>query len=133
MLVVTEVRDNPNTSVTNMIDYLAAELIQKHFPRRFEVADEHPAIVFEHYEPVQGRRLRERRHGYDRVTFDSWAPRIERTTGVGRLLLGTPAWRFTPAREVALLIGDEEAQVGNEDTPWDKPEGWMEPIDFFKT
>ena len=131
VLVDTEARDNPNTSVTNTIDYLVAELIQKHFAQRFE--EEEPAIIFEHYEPVRGERLRRNRHGYDRVSFQSWAPRLDRMTGVERLRLGHSEWRFTPAREVALLIGEEEAQGGDGDAPRDKREGRMEPIDFFKT
>jgi hypothetical protein len=38
VIVCTELPDNPSTSVTNMAEILAAELIARHFPQRFDDA-----------------------------------------------------------------------------------------------
>jgi hypothetical protein len=46
-IVMSEHPQNPSTSVTNMAELLAAELIQKHFPERFDYNP--PAILLEHY------------------------------------------------------------------------------------
>ena len=43
----SELPQNTSTSVTNMAEYLAPELIQRHFPHRFEELP--PAIFLEHY------------------------------------------------------------------------------------
>jgi hypothetical protein len=61
-------------SVTNMAEYLAPELIQRHFPPRFEELP--PAIFFEHYveERTPEGRLG-RKAAWDRLSFNSWAPR----------------------------------------------------------
>ena len=45
--VMGELPQNTSTSVTNMAEYLAPELIQRHFPQRFEELP--PAIFLEHY------------------------------------------------------------------------------------
>ncbi len=50
-MILTELNDNPSTSVTNMVEILAAELITKHFSQRFEEVDEEPVVLIEHYEP----------------------------------------------------------------------------------
>ena len=36
VIVMGELPQNTSTSVTNMAEYLAPELIQRHFPHRFE-------------------------------------------------------------------------------------------------
>jgi len=74
-MVLTELHENESTSVTNAIDILAAELIAKHFPQRFEVVDEEPVTLIEHYPPVLEFTGSERPAGYDRVVFASWMPR----------------------------------------------------------
>ncbi len=53
VIVMGELPQNTSTSVTNMAEYLAPELIQRHFPRRFEELP--PAIFLEHY--VEERTL----------------------------------------------------------------------------
>jgi hypothetical protein len=76
ILILTELNSNPSTSVTNMVEVLTAELIAKHFPVRFEAVGEDPAIVVEHYEPLQDDHTgRREKPTYDRVTFADWRPR----------------------------------------------------------
>ena len=69
-----ELPQNTSTSVTNMAEYLAPELIQRHFPQRFEELP--PAIFLEHYVEERtpaGRLGRKSTRG--RLSFHSWAPR----------------------------------------------------------
>ena len=48
IIIVTELPENTNTSITNMCKYLACEIIRAHFPERFE--EEEPVLWIEHYE-----------------------------------------------------------------------------------
>jgi hypothetical protein len=108
VLVITELTENQTTSVTNLMEYLAPELIGKHLPHRYEVLDEEPAVVVEHYPPRVDRsgRVREKAT-YDRVTFESWRPRKVWVHGQERLSLGEPDWRNMPEEEVRSLLGEE--------------------------
>src|SRR5215211_1815337 len=68
VMVLTELNDNESTSVTNMVEVLAAELIATHFPVRFEAVGEDPVTLIEHYEPRHDeRRGRRGKPTYDRV------------------------------------------------------------------
>jgi hypothetical protein len=106
-IVVSELADNPGTSVTNMAEVLAAELIARHFPER--VGEPDGVVWIERYPRVG--RLPHRPEGpvYARVEFASWAPRTEQRFGAnGRYLearLGTPNWRSLSREELAALLG----------------------------
>jgi hypothetical protein len=109
ILVITELLSNRSTSVTNAMEWLAAELVGKYLPHRFEALGEPPAIVVEHYPPRPGMRrgLRDAAT-YDLVTFASWRPRRVRVSGgFERITLGEPDWRHLPPAEVRALLGDE--------------------------
>ena len=75
ILIITELSTNPSTSVTNMVETLVPELIAKHLLHRYDVIDEDPALVIEHYESVPEQRGRRGKPTYDQVTFASWRPR----------------------------------------------------------
>jgi hypothetical protein len=108
-MVLTELNSNPSTSVTNMVEVLAAELIAKHFPVRFEAVGEDPVTLIEHYEPQRDDgRGRRGKPTYDRVTFGDWRPRKIWLGGQERLSLGEPDWRHLPDEEVKTLL-DQEA------------------------
>jgi hypothetical protein len=112
ILVLTELPENETTSVTNLMETLAPELIGRHLPHRYEVIDEEPAIVIEHYPPVEDPRGRVRgRATYDRVTFDSWRPTKVWFHGQERLSLGEPEWRHMADAEVRELHGDEADEL----------------------
>ncbi len=65
----------------------------------------------EHYPEERDKRGRlGRRATWDRVSFDSWAPRRVRFGGLERLSLGEPGWRPMPLTEVEQLIGEDEAK-----------------------
>ena len=109
VIVMSEHPANPSTSVTNMAELLAAELIQKHFPQRFDHTP--PAILLEHY-PTEFHRGRvARKPTWDRLSFHSWAPRRVWLGGQERLAFGEPEWRSLPEQEVEALIGQEEMRA----------------------
>lgn len=95
VIVCTELPENTNTSITNAVEYLAAELIVRHFPVRFEHPE--PCIWIKHY---QGRP------NFDRVTFAAWSPRRVYERGVERVKLGEPSWSPLSIEEVVALVGD---------------------------
>lgn len=107
VIIMSELPQNPSTSVTNMVEHLAPELIQRHFPHRFEEVP--PAIFLEHYveeRTPEGRRGR--KATWDRLSFHSWAPRRVWLSGRERIAFGESHWEHLPPPEVEALIGREE-------------------------
>lgn len=110
VIVMSEHPQNPSTSVTNMAELLAAELIQAHFPQRFDYTP--PAILLEHYpteHTPQGRIAH--KATWDRLSFHSWAPRRVWLGGQERLAFGDPHWEHLPEHDVERLLGREEMQA----------------------
>jgi len=105
VLLVSQLEENRNTSITNMAEYLAAEIGAKHFPERFEARD--PFVWLEHYHHPEEAdpALREI---WSMVRFGSYTPRLVTLGGVMRTKLGTPRWTYLPPTEVAGLIGPDE-------------------------
>ena len=104
VMVMGELPQNTSTSVTNMAEYLAPELIQRQFPRRFEELP--PAIFLEHSveERTPEGRLG-RKAPWDRLLFHSWAPRRVWLSGRERIAFGDPHWEHLPERDVETLTG----------------------------
>ncbi len=89
MVICSQLPDNDNTSVTNMSEYVAAEVIEEHtLPT--------PLIWIEHYPEHRGQ-LGE----YSLVRFSHWQPEEVCLGGVWRYKVGSPQW--TP-------LGSEEAR-----------------------
>jgi hypothetical protein len=109
VVVLAELDANASTSVTNLAEILAAEVIARHMPHRFEYDE--PAVVLEHYPERRHQKSGKVVHAatWDRVTFETWAPRRIFLGGQERVSLGAPAWRRLPGDEVARLIGGDEA------------------------
>ena len=111
IIVCSELPENENTSITNMVEYLCAEVMRAHFSRLFE-AIAPPIVWIEHYSP-------DRCDPHDRyalVTFDSYTPRqVWRASGLRRLRLGEPEWRHLTRAEVQALLG--RATVQPQDIP----------------
>lgn len=113
VMLVSQLEENRNTSITNMAEYIGAEIGAKHFPERFEARD--PFLFLEHYRyPEEADpTLREI---WSKVRFDSYTPRLVTLGGVMRTKLGTPRWTYLPPTEVAGLIGlTEMADRGEEE------------------
>ena len=103
VIVCTELADNDNTSVTNVAEQLAAEVIARHFPHLLDApaAGAQPVVWLEHY-PAGGLW---RGDAYDAVTFTPWRVRVEHLGGVVRRRLGEPDWRRLSRAQVAALLG----------------------------
>jgi hypothetical protein len=80
VVICSQPPDNPNTSVTNMAEYLAAEVIEEHcLPT--------PLTRIEHY-PEHEREIGE----YSLVRFSSWELTEMCLGGVWRCRIGSPRW-----------------------------------------
>lgn len=110
VIVLGELPWNTSTSVTNIAEYLAPELIRRHVPHRFEELP--PAIVLEHYveERTPDGRLG-RKATWDRLTFRSWTPRRVWLSGQERITFGEPDWEHLPVEEVEALLGRVEMRA----------------------
>lgn len=105
VIVVSQLEECRNTSITNMAEYIAAEIGAKHFPDRFEQPE--PFRWLEHYRhPAE--RDPDLRETWSRVRFDSYTPRLVTLGGVVRTKLGIPRWIHVSTVEVARLIGRRE-------------------------
>jgi hypothetical protein len=106
VIVASELPDNPNTSITNMAEYLAPEILIKHFPERLE--EDEPAIWIEHYAPPE-HKGRRGKPDFSRVRFANWTPRVEIKWNAGKLVrrlkFGQPAWEYLAHQDVEQLIG----------------------------
>jgi len=103
VVVASELPDNEGTSITNLAEYLAAQVIARYFPQRFEAND----VVrwIEHYP----RSPEERRRGlpeFSRVEFASTAPHITYLGGIKRITLGHPTWTYLEPEAVITLLGE---------------------------
>lgn len=106
VVIASEVPENTNVSVTNFAEVLAAEVIARHMPQRFEHAE--PIIWLEHYPPLPEHR--QQKFPFDRVTFDSWTPRVTAIGGIQRISLGEPQWAPLTAEQLASLLGSNTAR-----------------------
>jgi len=93
VVICSQLPENKNTSVTNMAEYLAAEVIEEHgLPI--------PLIWVEHYPEHRGN------HGeYSLVRFSSWERRDVCIGEVWRCRIGSPQWSPLRPKEVSILIG----------------------------
>jgi hypothetical protein len=92
VVICSQLSDNDNTSVTNMAEYLAAEVIDKH--------DLHtPLVWIEHYPDHEGE-IGE----YSLVRFSSWELTAVCLGGVWRCRVGSPRWSPLRPEEVDVLI-----------------------------
>jgi hypothetical protein len=93
VVICSQLPDNDNTSVTNMAEYLAAEVIEKHgLPT--------PLTWIEHYPEHEGE-IGE----YSLVRFSSWDPQKVCLGGVWRSRIGSPSWSHLSREAVDELLG----------------------------
>ncbi len=100
VVVLTELPFNNNTSVTNLVEYLAAEVLASYLPER--IGRKPPFHCVEHYPRGGGSRLPET---FDLVTFDLAIPERRRVHGGELSSLGTPHWQRITRGELERLIG----------------------------
>jgi hypothetical protein len=92
VVVCSQLPDNDNTSVTNMAEYLAAEVIGEHgLPT--------PLVWVEHYPEHEGEA---REHSL--VRFSDWELVEVCLGGVWRYRVGSPRWSPLSPKKVEALI-----------------------------
>ncbi len=80
VVICSQLADNDNTSVTNMAEYLVAEVIEEHsLPT--------PLMWIEHYPEHEGE-IGE----YSLVEFSAWQPVEVCLSGAWRYRVGSPRW-----------------------------------------
>ncbi len=100
VVVLTELPFNDNTSVTNLVECLAAEVLASYLRERI---GQNPAFhCVEHYPRERGSPLPE---SFDVVTFELTIPKRRLADGKDRLSLGTPRWRRITRGELEKMIG----------------------------
>ena len=92
VVICSQLPDNANTSVTNMAEYLAAEMVEEHnLPT--------PLIWIEHYPEHEGG-IGE----YSLVEFSCWESREVCLGGVWRYRVGLPGWTTLSPADVGMLL-----------------------------
>jgi hypothetical protein len=91
VVICSQLPDNPNTSVTNMAEYLAAEVIEEHSLHG-------PLVWVEHYPEHKGE-IGE----YSLVRFSSWDPVEVCLGGKWRCQIGCPRWSPLTCEEIEAL------------------------------
>ncbi len=92
VVICSQLPDNDNTSVTNMAEYLAAEVIEEHGLAT-------PLTWIEHYPEHRGEPGE-----YSLVIFSSCERREVCLGGVWRYRVGSPKWSLLKPQEVDTLI-----------------------------
>ena len=92
VVICSQLRNNPNTSVTNMAEYLAAELIEEH---KLPI----PLVWIEHYPEHEGE-IGE----HSLVKFSRWEEREVILGGTRRIRVGTPCWSHMTPKEVDRML-----------------------------
>ena len=93
VVVCSQLPDNTNTSVTNMAEYLAAEVVEGHsLPT--------PLVWVEHYPEHEGK-IGE----FSLVRFSSWEAEEVCLGGVRRRRVGSPRWSHLAPEEAEGLMG----------------------------
>ncbi len=112
VVICSDQRDNPGTSVSSMAEYLSAEIMRAHFPHLFDATEE-PMVWIEEYPRLSGELLT----AYARVRFDSYSPHLVlRAGGLRRLIIGRPHWTPITQVELEALIGQPLDEQGEEPT-----------------
>jgi len=93
VVICSQLPENKNTSVTNMAEYLAAEVIERHGLAIH-------LTWIEHYPEHLGEMSE-----WSLVEFSSWEIREVVLGGIGRPRIGTPRWSYVSTEQVGELVG----------------------------
>ncbi len=97
VVIVSELPDNPGTSVTNAIEQIAAEVMDAH-----SLALERVPLFVEHYPPEATGRGEET---FDLVVFGHHEARTVVRGGVWRKEIGLPTWKPLDRHAAEVLLG----------------------------
>jgi hypothetical protein len=107
VVVATELPENENTSITNVVEELAVGVLRRYLPDR--AGEPRPFVWVEHYPP---RRADARDETWDLVTFPDYEPRPFLQGGRWRERFDTPDWRRLSREQVEALIGEPLPKEG---------------------
>ncbi|CAN5665367.1 hypothetical protein BH20ACT11_BH20ACT11_02980 [soil metagenome] len=93
VVICSQLPENINTSVTNMAEYIAAEVIERH-----ELST--PLTWIEHYPDHRGEVGE-----YSLVSFSEWTSKEVCLGGVWRDRIGKPRWSYLSSALVQDLLG----------------------------
>ena len=97
VVIVSELPDNPGTSVTNAIEQIAAEVMVAH-----RLAMGRAPVLVEHYPPrVTGGRD----ETFDLVVFANYEVREVIRGGIWQKEIGSPTWKPLDRCAVEVLVG----------------------------
>jgi hypothetical protein len=98
VVICSQLQDNENTSVTNMAEYLATEVIK-------ELKLPTPLTWIEHYPEHEGA-IGE----YSLVRFSGWELEEVCLGGIWRFRIGVPSWSHLRPEEVEFLVRDRTGE-----------------------
>lgn len=98
VVILTELRDNPGTSITNAAEEIAAHVILAN------ALPTNRTLWIEHYESGS-RGTPSDRATFDLLTFSNDEPKTELRAGVWRVELGEPSWKALDRATVEALVG----------------------------
>jgi hypothetical protein len=104
VVVISELAENTGTSVSNLIEHLAPEIVKTDLPSR--IHESPPAVFLEHVGAVLNARRRRQGTTVSRVSFASMRPIIVNLGGVDRLSYGEPTSTYLDATALEVFIGD---------------------------
>jgi hypothetical protein len=107
LVVATELPENTNTSITNMAEYLAAEVMERYLTTNHLLGHQPPFLWVEHYERTAADLRMGLTESWSLVTFAHY--RREQTRKYARppgwrYRIGTPQWEPLPRERFAELV-----------------------------
>ena len=103
VVIATELPENTTTSITNMVEELAAEVLARYLEDR--MGQERPFLWIEHYPGSVSGGVREA-DTYDLVTFPDYRPSQRLEAGRWRVRFDEPEWRRLSRDQVERMIGE---------------------------
>ena len=107
LVVATELPENANTSVTNLAEYLAAEVLERYLTADLTAGHDPPFICLEHYPPTEAYGRRGHDETWDLVTFSHYRRELTRQNARPpgwRYRIGEPDWRHLSRQELEALL-----------------------------
>ncbi len=110
VVICSELPENTNTSITNMAEYIAAEVIVEHgLPT--------PLTWIEHYPRDESQQRAGLKEEWDLVAFSDYEVREAYGSSGSRVRIGTPEWKPL-SRALVEEMADDAATRGSARSSW---------------
>jgi len=107
LVVATELPENTNTSVTNLAEYLAAEVMERYLTADQLAGHDPPFVWVERYQRRQPHPTSGEHEDWSLVTFGHYRRELTRQNaplGGWRYRIGDPDWRHLPREDFETLL-----------------------------